>query len=231
MSSAELHSLISQLQSDGNDEFEYEADIGKLAKDRTRNTWYDDTDAGRKIVAAPPNRLPYVPEWDVNSEIKTPEGVLIPKFETQRTSMGYLDFGKYPDRASLLRVFQYSLVDTNMHISDLHKQINELRKKIHEMKKNHTHADGGKLFTYNGTHYVPVNGTPHKKKKNISEARKAKNALRITKLKALKAQKKAEKDAVAASSETYLPETVFIPEKKAAGTALSKALNKVPRGS
>ena len=191
MSSAELHSLISQLQVDSEVKFEYEADIAKAVKDRTSNSWYDDEDATRTKLLPPNGRMPYVPVWDKNSEIKTPEGILITEFVTHTTPLGNLDFPKYPKREQVIQLFQYALVDTNMHISDLHKQIKSWKKKVNDMNKTHIHADGQNLFIYNGSQYVPANAKPHKEKKKLSPSQQLKRDKHNEHLKVLRAERKA----------------------------------------
>lgn len=144
MSSAELHSLISQLQGEHDSELAYEVDIGAPAFDKERNFWVEN-DA--RIPIPQGKRGQYVPHWDATKKYKDYSNNPIQDFnyksgtvdtkEAKRNSLGDIDFAYYIKPTAymhLVAMLNWEIAKSREMMTEHHKEVKKLKEQHNETK-------------------------------------------------------------------------------------------------
>ena len=136
MSSAELHSLMSQLQEGDEYQSEYETNFGKPIRDPNTGFWTDTDKPGQRI-APPLGRGPHVPKFDPALGLKDANGVLIPPFVQTLDANYCLDKTKYKDINVVWNILQWEMASSGQKIRELREELRQQKNAVKTVKTNH----------------------------------------------------------------------------------------------
>jgi len=196
MSSAELHSLMSQLQHGDEYQSEYETNIGIPQRNRMTGSWEDTEAPGVRIPVPAGQSLPHVPIYKAEKKLTDAAGNLIPHFPYYITTYGDLDYSKYTDKVDVQNMLEYEMASTRALLAKLYNQIHKLKKSDTTQHEKHHPTKAGNYLDADfppTVKYVAINPNYNGNDVKSAKPNKAKTPAQIEKNKAFFAKKKAER--------------------------------------